>query len=439
MSQETPMTTVGLSTMTGLTTAQHKLSASPSRPTHTLSPIPLHSNRAGSRSPTSIPSSPTSIRSASSAIFERDIEPLVLPHAHHLNPHRTPRSTQMEHSVPSVLTEAAAALASIETGQTIAEGISILTPQTQSPPYGSALGMGLPISPNGQGGPSFGFGGPGSTGFRTPAGVGSQSRSPSPSRATSTLPSPGPTSATSRRTPATSPLPSPLNAASPLPSVPIMSYGVPTPRQHQTSSTPPSSYSPPLAHTSPSLRTSHPPYNDGGHAESPNLLPTSLLHIDPSSLPPPPTRQNLSTAASDPTKRLSFISYSDILYSTPITSLPLSSLTSSATNTPPPHLPAVTNNVPIVLPSPTGGAPSRPLSMYSYTARTGKQSHPSQVQTGEFTYLSDDGSVAGTRRHSVLTQSEDITQRLIDDIGGEWEREGFGKGLEERLEGVTMA
>lgn len=27
---------------------------------------------------------------------------------------------------------------------------------------------------------------------------------------------------------------------------------------------------------------------------------------------------------------------------------------------------------------------------------------------------------------------------VADDVGGEWEREGLGKGLEERLEGLTL-
>lgn len=275
------------------------------------------------------------------------------------------------------------------------------------------------------------MGSPGSTGIRTPAGVGSQSRSPSPSRATfASVSSP---SVPFRKTPASSPIPSPLTATSPLPSVPIVSHGVPSPRQHQSGSTPPSSYSPPSMRTSPSLAASHTQSSDMGPTDNHATLPPSLLHIDPSSLPPPPTRQTLSATPSDATssKRLSFISYSDLLYSTPVASLPLSSLTSSATAVPPPHLPAVTNNVPIVLPSPTGGASSRPLSMYSITTRTGKHSHP----TGEYRSPSDDGS----RRHSVLTQSDDIAQRLIDDIGGEWEREGLGKGLEERLEAVSLA
>lgn len=76
------------------------------------SPAPRH----GSLSPASIPSSPTSVHSAESAIFERDIEQPATATAHshgHLhphNPHRTPRVTSTEQSVPSVLDSAAAVL-----------------------------------------------------------------------------------------------------------------------------------------------------------------------------------------------------------------------------------------------------------------------------------------------------------------------------------------
>ncbi|KIJ41746.1 hypothetical protein M422DRAFT_255056 [Sphaerobolus stellatus SS14] len=62
--------------------------------------MPLLHLSAGSQSLQSIPSSPTSIRSSSSAIFELDIEPLAhspVPAPHHSpNPHRTPRSRNTE-------------------------------------------------------------------------------------------------------------------------------------------------------------------------------------------------------------------------------------------------------------------------------------------------------------------------------------------------------
>jgi hypothetical protein len=78
--------------------------------------------RLGSHSPNSIPSSPTSVHSSSSAIFERDIEPLIPPstpvtHHHPLNPHRIPRSKateQLENAVPTVIDSTAAILAGLE-------------------------------------------------------------------------------------------------------------------------------------------------------------------------------------------------------------------------------------------------------------------------------------------------------------------------------------
>ncbi|KAJ7933950.1 hypothetical protein B0H13DRAFT_1952717, partial [Mycena leptocephala] len=84
--------------------------------------------RKGSRSPSSIPSSPTSVHSSSSAIFERDIEPIhVSPSAPGTkkDPHRTARSKNTEsidQSVPSVLDSAASILASMtaEDGDSIA-------------------------------------------------------------------------------------------------------------------------------------------------------------------------------------------------------------------------------------------------------------------------------------------------------------------------------
>ncbi|KAF8120905.1 hypothetical protein EV363DRAFT_1367189 [Boletus edulis] len=109
---------------------------------------------------------------------------------------------------------------------------------------------------------------------------------------------------------------------------------------------------------------------------SPFIYPLNLSH------PPSPTH-----AAS---KRLSFMSYSDLLASTPVSLVPLSSFTTCASSETPPHIPSV-----------TGFAHS--------------QSRP--------------GSIHGKDRDSIA---------LLDDIGGEWEREGLGKGLEERLEALMI-
>lgn len=85
------------------------------------------------------------------------------------------------------------------------------------------------------------------------------------------------------------------------------------------------------------------------------------------------------------TKRLSFMSYSDLLSSTPASSHPLSSLTNCTEA--PPHIPTVSG----------------------------------------FTAAQNQGGSHGNNRDSIL---------MLDDAGGEWEREGLGRGLEERLESL---
>ncbi|KAF5318892.1 hypothetical protein D9611_014727 [Ephemerocybe angulata] len=113
-------------------------------------PAPPHIRTSDARlgSPSSIPSSPTSIHSSSSAIFERDIEPLLLPpsppHPNRpLDPHRIPRARateQLESSVPSVLDSAAAALTSDTE-------IAVLAPLSPASLFdGRASGFASPLS-----------------------------------------------------------------------------------------------------------------------------------------------------------------------------------------------------------------------------------------------------------------------------------------------------
>ncbi|KAG9105132.1 hypothetical protein FRC07_009588 [Ceratobasidium sp. 392] len=79
-----------------------------------ISPIALSTARLqGNRSPNSIPSSPTSVHSSSSAIFERDIEQLASPHPGLMrDPHHTARAMthELDAAVPSVLSSAVNAL-----------------------------------------------------------------------------------------------------------------------------------------------------------------------------------------------------------------------------------------------------------------------------------------------------------------------------------------
>ncbi|KAE9394477.1 hypothetical protein BT96DRAFT_186780 [Gymnopus androsaceus JB14] len=135
----------------------------------------------GSMSPGSIPSSPTSVHSSSSAIFERDIEPLPTSpsnllspqshpvHTHHSsshppNPHHIARghtTESLEQSVPSVLDSAAEILAHMQNG----------------PGGGDNLIVESPVAPRGRGGSRDGR----SSGWASPRSVGSyRSRSPSP-------------------------------------------------------------------------------------------------------------------------------------------------------------------------------------------------------------------------------------------------------------------
>lgn len=110
----------------------------------------------------------------------------------------------------------------------------------------------------------------------------------------------------------------------------------------------------------------------------------------------PPSPQN-------PSKRLSFISYTDLLSSTPASTLPLSSLTFSAqVCDPPPHLPSVI------------GIPQAQAQQASSSA----------------------ASVHGSISAAAWVMERDPATDLAGDQGGEWEREGLGRGLEERLEAL---
>lgn len=85
------------------------------------------------------------------------------------------------------------------------------------------------------------------------------------------------------------------------------------------------------------------------------------------------------------------MSYADLLASTPASTVPLSSFTSCATPDPPPHIPGVEG--------------------YALNAHDAASLHGSSSRG----------------RDSIA---------MLDDIGGEWEREGLGRGLEERLEAL---
>ncbi|KAJ7467039.1 hypothetical protein FB451DRAFT_404048 [Mycena latifolia] len=276
--------------------------------------------RKGSRSPSSIPSSPTSVHSSSSAIFERDIEPIHLSPAApsgKKDPHRTARSKHtetLEQSVPSVLDSAASILASLSPSDD-GDSIAVIAPA----PLASA---GLLDTVRSR-----------SSGFASPIGS-FRSRSPSPSPR--------------------------ANRNSLLLNIPAPNAGGGGPHV----ATPVPNISPPLS-------------------GSPPL--TARQFVDPAT----PT----STLPSAASKRLSFLSYTDLLASTPTSTQPLSALTSPAAS--PAHLPGVT-----------------------LAAEGGEASGAASLRNFGF---------------GMGTGDED---RTMDDVGGEWEREGLGRGLEERLEAL---
>lgn len=83
----------------------------------------------------------------------------------------------------------------------------------------------------------------------------------------------------------------------------------------------------------------------------------------------------------------------DLLSSTPAATIPLSSVLANE----PPHLPSV-----IGLPQ------------------------------AQYAASSSAGSV-----HAGSVMERDTASQIVDDVGGEWEREGLGRGLEERLEALN--
>jgi len=251
--------------------------------------------------------------SSSSAIFERDIEPITSPsppHPHHpSNPHRTPRSKtteQLDQSVPSVLDSAAAILASSQ-GSLEDDRISVVAPATGlfAGSTGSRSGVTSPIG-------SF------------------RSRSPSQ------------LAVNQRRTSLLLNIPSPsLQTNVPLAtSPPKGNFSVQTPpatgvAQHPNMSTP-SIVTPTSAYYSVHLFQSveSPPplwkhrlllFQLRSYRRSLNLrLHQQVSHsASHTHLPLLPRRQQSAWATLNADKRLSFMSYSDLLASTPVSLQPL--------------------------------------------------------------------------------------------------------------------
>lgn len=198
---------------------------------------------------------------------------------------------------------------------------------------------------------------------------------------------------------------------------PSPSFTLPLPLQSQTSQGP---LAPHASPSRPTIQTSSPPTapaiittasaTEGGSPTTATAHEYPLSALSRSSSPGGATPTSGATLSSHvppspkgPSKRLSFISYTDLLSSVPASTLSLSSLTSGAqTNEPPPHLPSVI------------GIPQ------------------AQAQGQASSAASIHGSISA----SAWVTERDPAADLVSDQGGEWQREGLGRGLEERLEAL---
>ncbi|EKM53334.1 uncharacterized protein PHACADRAFT_259631 [Phanerochaete carnosa HHB-10118-sp] len=338
----------------------------------------LRTGRLGSRSPASIPSSPTSVHSSSSAIFERDIEPLTpsTPLHHATDPHRIPRgklSEQLDQSVPSVLDSAAEMLTADPDDKDSMDFIAVVTPVSfdHLPPIslGPRSGFTSPISQMSSRSPS-----PNGMSNRKSVILGLPSPTPS-----FTMPLPGQTQ-------------SPVVSTSP-PMRPAVQTNSPSQAPAPSISTPTSAYfSVHSEESSPTTAThvEHPLHTLSSSTSS--ATPTTVSGGLASHAPPSPK---------NPSKRLSFLSYTDLLTSVPASTHPLSSFTQF--NEPPPHLSSVI------------GIPQAQAQLSSGAA-----------------------SIHGSLKASAWITERDPATDLVNDVGGEWEREGLGRGLEERLETLMV-
>ena len=375
--------------------------------------------------------------SSSSAIFERDIEPgigqLHSHPAHPSNPHRTPRSKAtepIETSVPSVLDSAAALLTSTDAVEESL--VAVEAPVSIASAMGSPIGLGS-RSPS----PSRSAAGtrtsmllnlpsPTQTSIISPAPLSPASNTSSGGGEGTNVPVPQQTGSKSASPKALS-LTTSLSASTPLgdPAVPggfapngpaDVQPGIETPSSAGASTNYESAVSSPTTTT-----REHPPHPLP--ATSSPMTPTAAS-FDPAQAPIPRPRQQPShpPSPSNAAKRLSFLSYADMINSTPTSTLPLSSLTSPVTSLPPPHIPTVELSVGSA--SPSVGSGSRSVSAAA-SART--------------SLLLDGYSPAHGHFHHVHNgQATDVKEPTggvgDDDRGGEWARLQLGQGLEAQLE-----
>ncbi|KIY53147.1 hypothetical protein FISHEDRAFT_69282 [Fistulina hepatica ATCC 64428] len=415
-------------------------------PAHTFSTrkSPSTSRRSSGQflSGMSVPGSPSSAHSASSAIFERDIESILSPSSpHHINPHLIPRAKateQLEQSVPSVLDSAAAVLAEVHVS---AISPSVLSPAFAVEPHGDDITVEIasPVAPGSMSPVSAA----GSLQAQTSPIVASPmvlSRSPSPPGTATSLTVNPPQSAMAMS------VVDPQSPVSAYFSPAGSSYGDDEyVREIEESVMEPRSCGVSVRSSAASVR-SHPPTSPRGRQRElsprpPSNFPRSISNSrnqgDARSSSPPPAEASeavssrsitisppvtspaasvasagpvIGKASSTVSKRLSFLSYTDLLASTPSTTLPLSTFVGPSTvQTPqdPPHITAL----------------SLALSSSSVPSSRAASIFRGREGTREVNDIPS-GNGAPSNRNSML-------------LPAEWEREGLGKGLEERLLGVA--
>ncbi|KAF8310462.1 hypothetical protein DL93DRAFT_1595742 [Clavulina sp. PMI_390] len=400
--------------------------------------------------------------SSSSAIFERDIEPIGFQSSPLKNPdpHHTSRGQAhepTEQAVPSVLTSAVSALSLAPSNVSVptspsstfkrrsmyddAGEISVISP---------APAISNTTNAHGAGSASLML-----SGMITPR---SLSRSPSPPATATANNNATTTTALSQ---STNSIASSTGLVSPISITDISSASrrstSPRPLSDAfTSSSPPSAYKPipvsaafsgdaaaPSDLTESTSTSSPPSTSSPGTAAAATPVPVTSTFVPGSGPIPRPRKANsqnsvtpaasspstsvlgigigtggedmlaLSGVGGGPSNRLSFISYHDLLVSTPLSAAPLSSITSGAAQ-------PQTDPMSILPGLPGAGSQAQAPSS------TSGQSSPSPTRGRA---LPGPGGVAAGVGHATVVGwgKED---------GGEWEREGLGKGLEERLEEV---
>ncbi|KIO23566.1 hypothetical protein M407DRAFT_108877 [Tulasnella calospora MUT 4182] len=473
---------------------------------HALSPVNF-TTPSGARSPSasgSMPSSPTSIHSSSSAIFERDIEqPLTATTSSlltlHKDPHHTARAAAhepLESAVPSVLSAAVTALGEVDSaslsaphsggggsttsgGKEIRKGMSMddisviapspLSPQNWTASTAGSIRLSASRSPSPHLLPLPGLASLGqqqqqqpTTSSPSPSASNKVARSAVPNRINTGGSADGDNGLATATATGAAASPSVIGVVVP-PTPNANTFGFASPAgirpSNSGSTSPQSATASPLIVTPPlPVATAGIPIARSGGASRSTSRPTSIaMSLEELSLaplvattadspvpvppdvepiafsgsahprPPSPNALNANNTAS---KRLSFISYNDLLNSTPMSSFPLSSVTSGAAE--PPH------QVDVTVRSPRR---TRTNSRQSTLNRS-----PVSDVFGTRTSVFEDENLGGVllsaaaaaASASASPNAQQPTLQHTHDVGpkggGEWEREGMGSGLEERLE-----